>query len=47
MKVVKCILKPSRKVVLKREFTYLEPKKIIPNNNDLYRNKETTDNSNI
>ena len=29
-----------------KEFTYLEPKRIKPNNN-LYKNKETTDNCNI
>ena len=32
----------------KEEFTYLEPKKIKPNNNNnLYKNKETADNCNI
>ena len=33
----------------KEEFTYLEPKKIKPNNNNnnLYEHKETTDNYNI
>ena len=32
----------------KEEFTYLEPKKIKPNdNNNLYKDKETTDNCNI
>ena len=34
----------------KEEFTYLEPKKIKhnnDNNNDLYKDKETTDNCNI
>ena len=34
---------------LKEEFTYLEPKKIKPNNNNnnLYKHKENTDNCNI
>ena len=33
----------------KQEFTYLEPKKIKPNNNnnDLYKDKETANNCNI
>ena len=32
----------------KEEFTYLEPKKMKPNNNNnLYKDKETTDNCNI
>ena len=50
MKVVKCILKPSRIVVLKEEFTNLVPKMIKPNNdnnNNLYKDKETTDNCNM
>ena len=38
-------MKPSG---FKEEFTYLEPKKIEPyNNNNLYKDKETIDNCNI
>ena len=49
MKVVKCILKPSRIAGFKEEFIYLEPKMIKPNNNNnninnnydnLYKDKE-------
>ena len=31
----------------KEEFTYLEPKMIKPNNNNMYKDKGTTDNCNI
>ena len=47
MKVVKCILKSSRIVVLKKSLLILSQKKIKPNNNNLHKNKEITDNCNI
>ena len=45
----KLYIEAFKKSDFKEEFTYQEPKKIKPNNNNyyLYKNKETTDHCNI
>ena len=49
MKVEKMYIEALKNSCFKEEFTYLEPKKIQPNinNNNLYKDKETTNNCNI